>query len=215
MRLRHKIYFEHRAYGPPRAHGIDLTSHDHRSRVYGVFCDRELVGGVRMVHRVEQPLAIVIRAVRAALQDDTTEASSRALPSEEAFDIAEAVGARSELVDVELGRFSLLPGINPAISAQVLIAVLSVLVLEKHRLYLYSCSATIAPRYARYMRPIWTLTQLRKDSVGVAGFAFPMQTIAAVGAAEDSPYLPSVQRAAEELRQTGQFILPRSFPTPG
>jgi hypothetical protein len=100
------------------------------------------------------------------------------------------------------------------VSAHVLIAVLAVQLVEQHRLYLYSCAATIAPRYARYMRPDWTLTQLRDNSVGVAGFAFPVETVAAVGAAKNSPYLSSVQRAAEELSRTGQLTFPRSVPAP-
>jgi hypothetical protein len=169
---------------------------------------------VRMVHRTEQALALVIRAVRAALQDDTPESQTAVLPSEEAFDLQEVVGAQSALVDVELGRFTLLPGVHPAVSANVLIAVLAVLMAERHRMYLYSCAATIAPRYARYMRPDWTLTQLRQNSLGVEGFAFPVETVAAVGAAQNSPYLSTVQRAAEELSRTGQLIFPRSFPMP-
>lgn len=212
MRLRHRVYFEHRGYGPPKAHGIDLTSHDHRARVYGVFAGDDLIGGVRMVHRTEQPLALVIRAVRAALQDDTPESQSSALPSEEAFDLQEGVGAQSEQVDVELGRFTLLPGSHPAVSAHVLIGVLAVLMAEQHRMYLYSCAATIAPRYARYMRPDWTLTQLRRNSI--EGFAFPVETVAAVGSAQNSPYLSTVRRAADDLRRTGQLIFPRAFPTP-
>jgi hypothetical protein len=111
MRLRHRVYFEHRAYGPPKTHGIDLTSHDHRARLYGVFSGDDLIGGVRMVHRTEQPLALVIRAVRAALQDDTPESQVPVLPSEEAFDVEDVIGEQSGLVDVELGRFTLLPGI--------------------------------------------------------------------------------------------------------
>jgi hypothetical protein len=214
MRLRHRVYFEHRAYGPPKAHGIDLTSHDHRAQLYGVFSGNDLIGGVRMVHRTEQPLAPVIRAMRAALQDDTLESQSRVLPSEEAFDLEDAVGVQSSLVDVELGRFVLLPGISPAVSAHVLIAVLAVLVVRQHRLYLYSCAARIAPRYARYMRPDWTLTRLRQNSVGVAGFAFPVETVAAVGAAKNSPYFSTVQRAADELSRTGRLIFPRAVPAP-
>jgi hypothetical protein len=210
LRLRHSIYFEKHQYGDPRPHGVDITPHDHLSKLYGVFRGKELVGGVRFVFRHETPVATVIQEIQADVQDYTTR-TYRGLPSERAFDVR---GTGSEdRIDVELGRFVLTSGQENWVSSQVLISVLAVCLLERVRLYLYACSTKIAPRYARYMAPTWTLTESQAE--GLDGFAFPLKTIAAIGAPDDSAYLLAAQSAADELRTQGFITLPNRHPKEG
>src|SRR4051812_4003436 len=87
LRLRHRIYFEQSGYGTPKPFGLDLTAHDLRSRLFGVFKGTQLVGGLRLVFRTEQSSAPLLRAVRAVIAEVIATAPTDALPSEEAFDI--------------------------------------------------------------------------------------------------------------------------------
>jgi hypothetical protein len=204
LRLRHRIYFEERAYGSPKPLGIDLSVHDANARLFGVFLGRELVGGVRFVFRGEQALAPVLHTLHAVVAGRTAEVRPTCLPSEEAFDLAGALGPRAGLVDVEVGRLTVLPSkVGREAVSQILIASISVLLLARCRFYLYSCATSLAKRYARATNPRWTLNEPVADGIGSDGFPFPKRTVAAVAAAEDTPYLEAALSYAHTLHERG------------
>jgi hypothetical protein len=208
LRLRHRVYVEHCGYSAPKPLGLDLTAHDARSRLFGVFRDEQMVGGVRLVLRKEQPIAPVMRAVHAVAEHAVHEQTSRCLPSEEAFDLVERMGARRELVDLEAGRLlALRPGVAPGMVDEIIIATLAVAQLASCRMYLYSCRTELGPRYARITNPRWTFAERASAGIQSDAFTFPVPTIAAVAAVEDSPYLEQALSYGEELERTGRILL--------
>jgi hypothetical protein len=216
LRLRHRIYFEERGYGAPKPMGIDLTAHDSRTRLFGIFRDGALSGGLRLVFRRDQPLAPVVRAVRAVVQDAVAEQHLSTLPSEEAFDLALALGARSELVDVEVGRLAVSrPAIGAGVVLRAMVATLGVIHLERCRLYLYSCAADLAARFARIASPRWLLEESVRDGIQSDGFTFPKRSVAVVAAPEDSPYFEQALIYAREIAQTGSIVLSQTGPFGG
>jgi hypothetical protein len=204
LRLRHRVYFEERAYGSPKPLGIDFSIHDANARLFGVFRGAELVGGVRFVFRCEQALAPVLHTLRVMVEGRPAELSPTCLPSEEAFDLAGTLGPRARLVDVEVGRLTVLhPQVGRAAVFQIMIASISVLLLWRCRFYLYSCATALAKRYARATNPRWLLHEPLADGIGSDGFPFPKRTVAAVAAAEDTPYLEAALAYAHTLHERG------------
>jgi hypothetical protein len=208
LRLRHRIYFEQSGYGSQKPLQLDLTAHDLRSRLFGVFRGTSLIGGLRLVFRSGQPAAPLLRAIRAVVQEVPPEAPGDALPSEEAFDVRGALGECASTVDVEVGRLMLLPtAAPPAIAARVVLATLAAIEQIKCRLYLYSCAVDIAKRYARFSNPRHQFEQPIADAIGSDGFVFPRPTVAAVAKVEDSPYWTEIKKAVIELEHSGQIVL--------
>lgn len=215
LRLRHRVYFEERGYGDPKPLGIDLSVHDAYARLYGVFRGAELVGGVRFVFRHEQALAPVLHTLRAVTDGQSSEPRPSCLPSEEAFDLQSTLGARARLVDVEVGRLTMLhPRIHRGAVLQVLIASIGVMLLSRCRFYLYSCAVELAERYARATNPRWTLHEPFSDGICSDGFPFPKRTVAAVAAGEDTPYLETALAYAHSLHERGyaELFRPASQP---
>jgi hypothetical protein len=214
LRLRHRIYFEERGYGTAKPFGIDLSVHDANARLFGVFRGTELVGGLRLVCRSEQALAPVLHTLRALVDDRTSEPRHGGLPSEEAFDLAKALGPRAALVDVEVGRLAVVhPYVSRGAVLQIMIATVGVLLLSRCRFYLYSCASELAKRYARVSRPRWTLLAPNVAGIGSDDFPFPKRTVAAVAAAEDTPYLEQALSYAHALHVRG-FIELGAAPPP-
>ncbi len=215
LRLRHRVYFEERGYGRPKPFGIDLTTHDTHARLYGLFRGAELVGGLRIVFRREQALGAVLRTVRALVAGDAVGVEPASLPSEEAFDLSRTLGPRAALVDVEVGRLVVLrPGVDRGAVLEVMIATVGLLLLLPCRFYLYSCARELAARYARVTNPRWTLLEPTSDGIGSDGFPFPKSTVAAVAAAEESPYLEAALDYAHSFRERGYAEL-RAAPACG
>jgi hypothetical protein len=209
LRLRHRIYFEECAYGAQKPLGLDLTVHDLRSRLFGVFRAGLLVGGLRIVLRAEQRLAPALRAIHAVVRDSSFE-DTCSLPSEEAFALQPVLGARHALVDAEVGRFVVVrSAVDREAVLQIMVATLAVLYLERCRLYLYSCASELAERYAQVAQPRW---QLNQDSAGILsdGFPFPRLSVAGVAAVEDSPHLQGALCYARELARVGSIRLTES-----
>jgi hypothetical protein len=211
IRLRHRIYFEENGYGPPKPLGLDLTAHDARTRLFGVFRGDCLVGGVRVVYRTEQAASLVFRAVRAAVNETAPLASSPLLPSEEAFDLRELSGLSPSDVQAELGRFAMdrTAGI-PWLVSRTITGAIAVLLAERCPHYLYSCAATLAKRYARFTNPLFTFERAIADGIGSDGFVFPVPTIAAVARPADAPLGDTLRRYVEQLKETGAILLTRS-----
>jgi hypothetical protein len=204
LRLRHRIYFEQRGYGKPKPLGIDLTAHDANARLFGVFSGAELVGGLRIVFRYEQALGPVLRTLHALVHDSRPAPIVAGLPSEEAFDLKQTLGPRAALVDVEVGRLAVVqPGVARGAVLQIMIASMGVLLLTRCRFYLYSCAEALAPRYARVTKPRWTLCEPTADGIASDDFPFPKRTVAAVAAAEDTPYLEQALACAHALHERG------------
>jgi hypothetical protein len=211
LRLRHRIYFEQQQYGPARALRLDLTSHDSRSRVFGVFRGEKLVGSVRLVLRKQQPLAAMFRALRAVAESSPEEVSTR-LPSEEAFDVRASIGSQGELIDGELGRFALDSGAIPVhLAPRVVIASLAAAHQAGCRLYLYSCSISIAKAYARVTKPRYILSEHADTGIASDHFIFPKPTLAAVAAVEDSPFSGTIDSYASQLRNRQPIDLSASI----
>src|SRR6185312_1308401 len=138
--------------------------------------------------RREQPLASMFRALRLVV-DAGDEAASMRLPSEEAFDIAEKIGAAHELVDVELGRLTLdRAALTPNLSIRLIIATLAAAQRVGCRLYLYSCATALSKRYARVTNPRFVFAPHAGSGIASDNFTFPKPTLAAVAAVQDSPY---------------------------
>jgi hypothetical protein len=204
LRLRHRIYFEERGYGEAKPFGIDLSAHDVNARLFGVFRGPELVGGLRLVYRSEQALAPVLQTMHALVEGRASDPHPVGLPSEEAFDLAQALGPRSALVDVEVGRLTVVhPHVGRGAVLQIMIATVGVLLLSRCRFYLYSCASELAKRYARVSQPRWTLLEPNANGIGTDDFPFPKRTVAAVAAAEDTPYLAEALSYAHALHTRG------------
>jgi predicted GNAT family N-acyltransferase len=210
LRLRHRIYFEERSYGTPKPFGIDLTAHDACARLFGVFVGAQLVGGVRLVFRREQALAPVVHTLRAVIDPHAAVVTPRCLPSEEAFDLAATLGPRARLVDVEIGRLAVShPAVGPQAVLQIMIATLAVLLLSGCRLYLYSCATALSKRYARVANPRWSAFAAIADGIGSDGFPFPKETVAAVAAAEDTPFFEQAIAYANAMQERGFIEIAR------
>ena len=208
LRLRHRVYVEQCSYGAAKPLGLDLTAHDARSRLFGVFRGELLVGGVRFVFRQEQRHATIMRALHAVAEHEKLDRTSRLLPSEEAFDLVAPLGPRRELIDLEVSRLiTLRPGVEPGLVLEIMIATLAAAHLASCRMYLYSCSTQLGPRYARVTNPRWTFSEPVSAGIESDRFAFPLPTIAAVAAVEDSPYLEQALAYADELERTGRIAL--------
>ncbi len=208
LRLRHRIYFEECKYGPSKPLALDLTAHDMRSRFFGVFRGQVLAGGVRLVFRSEQPLAGALRALHAAAQDRPPGECGPLLPSEEAFELRQALGQRQELIDVEVGRLVVArPAVGRGATLAIAIATLAALHLARCRFYLYACAVELAPRFARVANPRWVLGHGAQAGIRADGFAFPKRSVAAVATLEDSPHLAEAIRCAEELARSGAICL--------
>lgn len=200
LRLRHRIYFELHQYGPCKALRLDLTAHDERSRLYGVFRGTRLVGSVRLVLRHPQPLASLFHGLRAVVDSDQ-EDTSKSLPSEEAFDVDASLGTERERVDGEISRFVLEPGaVPPTLAPRVIVAALAAAESTGCRLYLYSCAVSIAKAYARLTRPRFVLVQHAEHGITSDGFVFPKPTQAAIAAPQDSPFARDIAVFAERLQ---------------
>ncbi|MET0287567.1 MAG: GNAT family N-acyltransferase [Polyangiales bacterium] len=213
LRVRHAVYFEQNRYGATKPLGIDLTAHDQHARLFGVWRGDELVGGVRVVCRHDQPLAPVIRAMRAVVDQGVAEQCSRALPSEEAFDLASVLGARRELIDAEVGRlFVCRERAEPGVVRKMMVATLAVLHLLRARLYLYSCAVALASRYAAVAKPRWVFEAEQGGGIRADNFVFPSQSRAGVAGIDDSPYFVQALELAAELAETGAITFTRSQP---
>jgi hypothetical protein len=208
VRLRHRIYFEEQAYGSPKALGLDLTAHDTRTRLLGIFHGDRLVGGIRAVYRTEQSASIVFRALRAVAEDETPEAAPLRLPSEEAFDLSRVPGLSPQDVHVELGRFVLggMTGV-PWLAARAIVGALAVLQADHCPYYLYSCGISIARRYARVTRPRWTLHEPIAPGIASDNFTFPVPTIAAIARPEDAGLGDTLLEYSRQLDRTGRIVL--------
>lgn len=216
LRLRNDIYFGQRCYGPSRPQGLDLTAYDQRARFFGLFCDGELVAGLRLVFREDTALAPVIRAMRAVVVNVVREARTRALPSEFSFDVVPTLGLRSELVDVEVGRFVVSRGtVGSRVVLKTMIAVLATLHLARVRYYFYSCAVTMAKRYAVVTKPRWQFEGAADSGIHADGFTYPTLSCGVVAAAEDSPFFGAALQYATELALTGSIVLSRPLPSTG
>jgi hypothetical protein len=212
LRLRHRIYFEEQHYGPNKELRLDLTAHDARSRLYGVFQDGVLVGGVRLVFRDEQALAPVFRALRAVAETEPGP-DSHALPSEEAFQLVASLGPEHRRVDVEIGRLTLDSHVvAPWLVQHVTLAILAAVRTSCCRLYLYSCATSLAKRYARIASPQFRLETHSAPGIASDHFLFPKPTVAAVAAVDDSPYLNVIEDYAMRLAHDGVIDLGADLP---
>ena len=207
LRLRHRIYFEEHKYGNPKESGLDLTPHESCSRLFGCFRDQEIVGGIRLVYRTEQPMSKIL----AGLQN--TDWKPGVLPSEVAFDFKPDMGHLYSDLAVELGRFAIVRGNGKVITAQTLVAILGVLLHENPSFFLYSCRTRMAAHFANFFKPRWSISNPRAS--GFLGFDFPKETSAHIALASDTPYISAAQAAAEELNQTKQIIFTEFMPTAG
>ncbi|HEY6881500.1 MAG TPA: hypothetical protein VI299_25920, partial [Polyangiales bacterium] len=187
-------------------------AYDHRARLLGLFRAGELIGGMRLVFRSEQRLALVVRSVRAVIEDVVAEERTSALPSEGAFDLANVLGVRHGLVDVEVGRFVVRPAaVGPRVVLRMMVATLAVLVQLGARYYVYSCGAAMARRYAIVAKPRWTFEGNEHSGIHADGFVFPKLSCAGVASVEDSPYLEQALRYAAEFALTGSIALSASL----
>ena len=213
LRLRHRIYFEEKRYGAPKPLGLDLTAHDERCRLFGVFLDSALIGGMRLVYRNEQAANLVFRAVRAVASDARPLPSSPLLPSEEAFDLSRVPGLPAPDVRAEFGRLVLdgHAGV-PWVLAHTITAGLAALYAEGCPLYMYSCAASLAKRYARVVNPTWTLNHAASEGIRSDGFVFPKPTIAAIARPEDAALGASFQDYVQQLNRSGAIVLSREPP---
>jgi hypothetical protein len=211
VRLRHRIYFEEKGYGPTRPFGLDLTAHDARTRLFGVFQGDSLIGGARVVYRTEQRAAVVFRAVHAVANETRPLVSKPLLPSEEAFDLSTIPGLLPGDVHAEIGRF-VLEGTagTPWILARAITGLLAMLRVEGCPFYLYSCATTLARRYARIVRPIFTLEHAIADGIASDGFVFPKPTIAAVGRPKDAALGDILSDYVEQFSETRAIRLNQS-----
>lgn len=213
LRLRHKVYFEQKHYGARKPLGLDLTAYDPRSRLFGLFRDRELVGGLRLVFRHDQPLASVMRGIRAVVEDVVAEQRSNALPSEQAFDFSVEPDLRPEHVEVEVGRLVVSRGaVGCSAVLKLMVGALAVLVtVLESKFYLYSCAASMAKRYAIVTNPRWTLEGVTGSSK-YADVDVLTRSRAGVAAVRDSRYFDCAQSYAAEFAQTGAITLSRALP---
>jgi len=208
LRLRHRIYFEENGYGVTKPLGLDLTAHDACSRLFGVFCDGSLRGGVRVVYRTAQASAMVFGALHAVVDASAPLTTSPLLPSEEAFDLASMPGVVPKDVHAELGRFALeRTAAVPWLAQRTIRSVVAVLHAEHCPLYMYSCAKVVAKRYARVTNPCWTLQQSKRDGIGSDHFVFPKPTIAAVARPEDATEGDVLRHYVRQLRRTGMIVL--------
>jgi hypothetical protein len=208
VRLRHRVYFENNHYGPLKPLGLDLTAHDTRSRLYGVFRDAELIGGVRLVYRTEQASANVFRALRAVVGDATPFACGSLLPSEEAFDLHSVPGLETKDLQVEMGRFVLEGTARvPWLAPHAIVSLIAVVQAQRCPLYMYSCATTLAKQYARVTNPFWTLEQPTGVGIHSDGFVFPKPSVAAVARPEDGLMREALLDYAAQLHQTGVATL--------
>ena len=215
LRLRHRIYFEEQEYGPSKCLRLDLTAHDRRSRLFGVFQGGQLVGGWRIVLRTEQRLENLFRSLRAVAELEP-EPHSRQLPSEEAFDVPLSLGASAELVDAEIGRLTLdTSRVPPWLGFRLIPATLATTRVAGARLYLYSCATSLAKRYARVSNPRFMLDARARPGIASDRFVFPKPTVAAVAAVEDSPYRAVVEHYARQLVERGSVDLGADGPLRG
>lgn len=213
IRLRHRVYFEERGYGATKPLRLDLSAYDPRSRLLGLFCDHQLVGGLRLVFRDDQPLAAVMRTIRAVVGDVVREQRARTLPSEEALDLADEPEMRRELVEVEVGRLVVSRGtVSAGVVLRMMVATLAVLVAHDVTLYMYSCAVGMARRYAIVTRPRWTLALRERNGIHSDGFEFPSRSCVAIASPPDSPYYESARRYADEFAQTGAITLSSALP---
>jgi|GEM_PF-4674144 len=212
LRLRHRIYFEEEQYGAIKPLRLDLTAHDSRSRLLGVYQDGVLVGGSRVVLRSDQSLAGSFRGLR-SVADLGPEPNSRQLPSEEAFELTAAIGSDARLVDAEVGRLTLDTGVvSPVLASRMVLATLALAHDGGARMYLYSCARTLAKRYARLTNPRHTVEPRGRSGFASDNFVFPKPTIAAVAAVEDSPYARLIQDYARQVRERGFIDLLEDHP---
>lgn len=212
LRLRHRVYFEQQGYGARKPLRLDLTAHDERSRLCGVFQEGTLVGGARIVYRSAQPLAEIFRALR-EVADEPPEPKSSELPSEEAFDLFGNMGEERASVDAEISRLALQAGaVSPRLIDKVMLACLAALYVQPCRLYLYSCAKSMARRYARVTNPRFAWEVHQNPGIASDQFTFPKPTVARVAAVEDSPYLDVIETFAQELRRSGSIDLSADRP---
>jgi hypothetical protein len=212
LRLRHRIYFEQEQYGALKPLRLDLTAHDSRSRLLGVYQDGVLVGGSRVVTRSEQSLAGCFRALRNVAELEP-EPSSRQLPSEEAFELHAALGSEARLVDAEVGRLTLDTRlVSPVLGNRMSLATMAHLHCGGARLYLYSCAMGLAKRYARLANPRYTLETRAQPGFTSDNFLFPKPTVAAVASVEDSPYVPLIMKYARQVVERGFIDLLEDHP---
>jgi hypothetical protein len=208
LRLRHRIYFEENGYGVSKPLGLDLTAHDACSRLFGVFCDGSLLGGVRVVYRTAQASAMVFDALHAVVDAPAPLTASSLLPSEEAFDLASVPGIVPKDVHAELGRFALeRTAAVPWLAQRTIRSVVAALHAEHCPLYMYSCAKAVAKRYARVTNPCWTLQQCRTDGIRSDNFVFPKPTIAAVARPGDATENDVLRDYVLQLRRTGMIVL--------
>jgi len=217
IRLRHRIYFEERGYGATKPLKLDLTAYDPRSRLFGLFCDGHLVGGLRLVFRDDQPLAAVMRAIRAVVGDVVNEQHGRMLPSEEALDLAAEPGMGCDLAEVEVGRLVVSRGaVSAGVVLRMMVATLAVLISRNVPLYMYSCAAgMMARRYALVARPRWTFELLEGKGIESDGFEFPLRSCVAIASPTDSQFCESAQSYVDEFAQTGSITLSSLLPKLG
>lgn len=206
LRLRHDILFRELGYGALKPLGLDLDRHDHRAQFLGVFRDDQLVGGLRIVRRIEQHVAAIVRGMRAVAELSDKEEDGPTLPSEEAFDLTAHLGSMHKLVDAEVGRLVILrerscPGLLP----ELLVAGLAALLNARVRLYLFSCATERYPRFAAVTEPRWRIETARSHRI--SGFTFPRPTLACVAAPEDSRFFERALAYADELAAEGSILL--------
>jgi hypothetical protein len=210
------VYYEERGYGAHKPLNLDLTAYDPRSRLLGLFRDDQLVGAARLVFRVDQPLAAVMRAIRAVAGGVVTEQCSNTLPSEEAFDLLAAPGLRRELVDVEVGRLVVSRGaVSAGVVLKMLVATLGVLISSQVQFYMYSSAFATARRYAIVTNPRWTLEVAERGGIDSDNFQFPLRSCAGIAVATDSPFYESALRYASEFAKTGSIALSDALPKHG
>lgn len=216
IRLRHRVYFEERGYGATKPLNLDLTAYDPRSRLFGLFRDGQLVGGLRLVFRDDQPLAAVMRTIRAVVGDVVSEQRASTLPSEEALDLAAEPGMTRELVEVEVGRLVVSRGaVSASVVLRMMVATLSVLISSNVHLYMYSCAVGMARRYAIVTRPRWTHALLEHKGIHSDGFEFPSRSCVAIASPPDSPFYELARSYVDEFVETGSITLSAALPKPG
>jgi hypothetical protein len=146
----------------------------------------------------------VLHTLRAVILAGAPPTPPQSLPSEEAFDLGRALGARAALVDVEVGRLVVLrPGVDRETVLQIMIATVGLLLQLRCRFFLYSCARELAARYARVTNPRWTLLGPSAEGILSDGFPFPKQTVAAVAAPEDTPYFDQALAYARAFHEHG------------
>lgn len=211
MRLRHRIYFEDNAYGAHKPLQLDLTVHDSRSRLFGVFRAGQLVGGVRIVYRTEQANARIFRALHAVVRDTAVIASASDLPSEGAFDLHAVPGTQPAQIEAELGRFVLdRTASSPWLVQHLMTCSIAVLHRQGCEAYLYSCSTTNAKSYARIANPYWTFGQATSPGMHSDQFLFPKPTVASVARPKDARPNAALHDYVDQLVQHDEIeFVPR------